>query len=143
MLRSQFLVTVAFGMAAAVMSPWLGPAALRLSLGAIAVAALFLLAACVARLRLRERAFELIASGREELPVQAVESERSRLRDRRYRRRLARTLDMITLQGVRRELAEPDLRRSRCRAGRAQGAARGRAAAARPAERARASASRS
>jgi hypothetical protein len=54
-------------------------------------------------MRLRARAFELIASGREELPLVAIESERSRLRDRRYRHRLARTLQVITLQPESRE----------------------------------------
>jgi hypothetical protein len=98
LLRAQFAVTVVFGVLAAVLVPLLGSAALRLSLGATVVAALFALAAFVAHLRLRERAFELIASGREDLPVPAVECERSRLRDRRYRRRIAHTLDTITLQ---------------------------------------------
>lgn len=97
-LRAQFAVTVVFGFAAALASPFLGPAALRLSIGACAVAGLFALAVFVAHTRLRERAFELIASGREELPVQAVESERSRLRNRRYRRKLAHTIDVITVQ---------------------------------------------
>ncbi len=105
--RAQFLVTVAFGLAAAIASPWLGSPALSLSLGAAVVSSLFLLGTFVARLRLRERAFDLIASGREELPLEAVESERSRLRDRHYRRRLARTLDVITLQGSRREPWSP------------------------------------
>ena len=50
----------------------------------------------MARASLRERALELIASGREELPLPAVESERYRLSDRRYRRGLARTLDVIS-----------------------------------------------
>ena len=97
-LRAQFAVTVAFGLLTALLSPLLGPAALRLSLGATAVAAFFLGAAFVARVRMRARAFELIANGREDLPVEAVEHERSRLRDHRYRRRLARTLQVITLQ---------------------------------------------
>jgi hypothetical protein len=97
-LRAQFAVTVVFGVVAALASPFLGSAALRLSVGACVVAGLFALAAFVAHTRLRGRAFELIASGREELPVQAVESERSRLRDRRYRRKLARTIDVITVQ---------------------------------------------
>jgi hypothetical protein len=97
-LRAQFAVTVVFGAAAAVLAPLLGPAALRLSLGATVVAAVFAAAAFAAHLRLRDRAFELIISGREDLPVAAVESERSRLRDRRYRRKIARTLDVITVQ---------------------------------------------
>src|SRR6476661_2238445 len=96
--RAQFLVTVVFGLVAALVSPLLGSAALRLSIGAAAVSSLFLLGTFVARLRQRERAFELIESGREELPLEAVESERSRLRDRSYRRKLARTLHVITLQ---------------------------------------------
>jgi hypothetical protein len=102
-LRAQFVVTVGFGLVAALLSPQLGQPALHLSMGAAAVAAIFLAAAFGARLRLRARAFELIASGREELPLVAIESERSRLRDRRYRRRLARTLQVITLQPESRE----------------------------------------
>ena len=98
MLRAQFLVTVFFGAAAALLSPLLGHAALRLSLGAAAVAAALALASFAAHMRLRGRAFELIASGREDLPLQVVECERSRLRDRRYRRKLASTIDVITLQ---------------------------------------------
>jgi hypothetical protein len=97
-LRAQFVVTVVFGLVAGLLSPLLGPASLQLSIGASVVAALLLFAAMIARVRLRERAFELIVSGREELPLQAIESERSRLRDFRYRRRLARTIDLITLQ---------------------------------------------
>ena len=106
-LRAQFAVTVALGLVTALLSTLLGPAALRLSLGACAVAAFFLGAAFVARIRMRARAFELIASGREDLPVEAVEHERSRLRDRRYRRRLARTLQVITLQPESREWWAP------------------------------------
>jgi hypothetical protein len=102
-LRMQFAVTVAFGLVAGLLSPKLGQSALHLSMGSAAVAALFLAAAFGARMRLRARAFELIASGREELPLVAIESERSRLRDRRYRRRLARTLQVITLQPESRE----------------------------------------
>ncbi len=85
-------MTVVFGSSPPALSPLLGVPALHLALGASVVAGLFLGAAWLAHLRLRERAFELIASGREELPLQVVESERSRLRDRRYRRQLARTL---------------------------------------------------
>ena len=106
-LRAQFAVTVAFGLVAALASPALGAAAWQLSVGASVVAGLFLAAAFVARLRLRARAFELIASGREELPVEAVVHERSRLRDRGYRRRLARTLQVITLQPETREFWTP------------------------------------
>jgi len=107
LLRAQFAVTVVFGIAAAVLAPLLGRAALRLSLGATVVAALFAAAAFAAHLRLRERAFELIVSGREDLPVAAVESERSRLRDRRYRSRIARTLDVITVQHETRDWWSP------------------------------------
>ena len=106
-LRAQFAVTVVFGLVAALASPALGATAWQLSVGASAVAALILVAACVARLRLRARAFELIASGREELPVEAIAHERSRLRDHRYRRRLARTLQVITLQADTREFWTP------------------------------------
>jgi hypothetical protein len=106
-LRAQFAVTVVFGLVAALASPALGATAWQLSVGASAVAALFLVAAFVARLRLRARAFELIASGREELPVEAIAHERSRLRDHRYRRRLARTLQVITLQPETREFWTP------------------------------------
>jgi hypothetical protein len=105
--RAQFLVTVVFGIAAAAFSPLLGPAALRLSLGAAAVSALLLCGAFVARQRQRERAFELIASGREELPLEVVACERSRLRDRRYRSKLARTLEVITLAPAQREHWKP------------------------------------
>ena len=65
------------------------------------------MATLVAHARLRERAFDLIASGREELPLHVVECERSRLCDSRYRRRLARTLDVITLQPGAREWWSP------------------------------------
>jgi hypothetical protein len=106
-LRAQLVVTVVFGVAAAVLSPLLGPPAERLAIGAVVVAAFYLLAALVARSRLRERAFELIAIGREELPLPIVESERSRLRDSRYRRRLASTLDVITRQSETREWWSP------------------------------------
>ena len=98
LLRAQFAVTVVFGIAAAVLSPLLGRPALHLSVGAAAVGGAFLVAAWFARLRLRVRAFELIASGREELPLAAVECESLRLRDRRYRRKLASTLTVITMQ---------------------------------------------
>jgi hypothetical protein len=107
MLRAQFAVTVVFGAGAALLAPLLGRAALRLSLGATVIAALLALAAFAAHLRLRERAFELIVSGREDLPLAAVESERSRLRDCRYRRRIARTLDVITVQPETREWWSP------------------------------------
>ncbi|HEY3612383.1 MAG TPA: hypothetical protein VGK92_01685 [Gaiellales bacterium] len=98
MLRAQFAVTVVFGFAAAALVPFLGRASLRLSVGASVVAAAFAFGAYLAHLRLRDRAFELIASGREDLPLPAVECERERLRERRYRLQIARTLDVITLQ---------------------------------------------
>jgi hypothetical protein len=106
-LRAQFAVTVVFGLVAAFASPWLGVAALQLSLGAAAVSALFLAGAWFARMRLRERAFELIAVGREELPLEAVECERTRLRNRRYRLQLARTLEAITSQTRQRDWWAP------------------------------------
>jgi hypothetical protein len=106
-LRAQFAVTVVLAVVAAALAPLLGAAALRLSIGATVVAAAFAFAAFVARARMRERAFELIASGREELPVPAVAHERSRLRDRGYRRRIARTLDTITGQPETREWWSP------------------------------------
>lgn len=98
MLRAQFLVTALFGLLMAAVAPWLGAPALQLSLGSAAVAACLLLAAWIARLRARARAFELIAVGREDLPLETVASERSRLRDRRYRRKLASTLEGIRRQ---------------------------------------------
>ncbi len=107
LMRAQFLVTVAFGVLAAVLSPFLGLPALHLSIGASVVAGAFLAATWFAHLGLRERAFELIASGREELPLEVVECERSRLRDRRYRRRLASTLTVITMQPESREWWTP------------------------------------
>jgi hypothetical protein len=107
LLRAQFAVTVVFGIAAAALSPLLGRPALHLSVGAAAVAGAFLVAAWFARLRLRERAFELIASGREELPLEAIECERSRLRDRGYRHKLASTLTVITMQSDRRDWWTP------------------------------------
>jgi hypothetical protein len=106
-LRAQFAVTVVLGFVAAFASPFLGPAALRLSIGASVVAGVFAVGAFVAHSRLRERAFELIASGREELPLQAVESERSRLRNRRYRHKLAHTIDVIRTQPQAREWYSP------------------------------------
>jgi hypothetical protein len=106
-LRAQLIVTVVLGLVAAGLSPLLGPAAVRLAIGAAAVSGLLLFAALIVRVRLRERAFELIASGREELPLPIVASERSRLRDCHYRRRLARTLDVITLQPDTREWWSP------------------------------------
>jgi hypothetical protein len=106
-LRAQLAVTAVFGLLAATLSPLLGPAALRLSFGAVVVSALFVAAVLVARSRVRERAFELIACGREELPLPVVASERSRLCDHRTRRRLASTIDVITLQPATREWWAP------------------------------------
>jgi hypothetical protein len=106
-LRAQLAATVVFGVLAAALSPLLGPAALRLSLGAVAVATLLLVAVLVARSRVRERAFELIVSGREDLPLPVVASERSRLRDQRTRRRLASTIDVIAVQPESREWWAP------------------------------------
>jgi hypothetical protein len=106
-LRAQLVVTIVFGLVAAGLSSLLGPAAIRLAIGAAAVSGFLLLAALIAHVRLRERAFELIASGREELPLSVVANERSRLRDCNYRRRLARTLDVITLQPDTREWWSP------------------------------------
>ena len=107
MLRAQFSVTVVFGVLAAVLAPALGRASLRLSMGATVVAGAFALAAFLAHLRLRERAFELIASGQEDLPVPAVECERARLRQHRYRTQIARTLDVITRQQYTRDWWSP------------------------------------
>jgi hypothetical protein len=97
-LRAQLAVTAVLGLASLVASPVLGSRALHLAIGAAAVSAVLALAVLIARTSLRERALELIASGREELPLPVVESERERLSDRRYRRRLARTLDVINAE---------------------------------------------
>jgi hypothetical protein len=94
-LRVQFAVTAVLGVAMLALSPLLGSPALHLAIGAGAVAAALLGAVLMARAGLREQALELIASGREEVPIPVVESERSRLSDRAYRRSLARTLDVI------------------------------------------------
>jgi hypothetical protein len=107
LLRAQFAVTVLFGFLAAALVPVLGRASLRLSIGASVVAGAFAFAAFLARVRLRDRAFDLIASGREDLPVPAVECERERLRERRYRRQIARTLDVITRQQQSRDWWSP------------------------------------
>jgi hypothetical protein len=80
---------------------------LRLSLGAGVVSGLLVLALLVARSRVRERAFQLIAGGREDLPLAVVVHERSRLRDRRNRRHLARTIDVIATQPSCREWWSP------------------------------------
>jgi hypothetical protein len=94
-LRAQLAVTVVLGLVMLASSPLLGRPALHLAAGAGALSALLAVAMLFARASQREQALELIASGREELPLPVVESERSRLSDRRYRRRLARTLDAI------------------------------------------------
>jgi hypothetical protein len=106
-LRTQLAVTVVFGLLIAALAPFLGRPALRLSLGAVAVSGLLVIAVLVARSRVRRRAFELIANGREELPLPVVASERSRLLDRRNRRRLAHTLDVIAVQPVSRDWWSP------------------------------------
>jgi len=94
-LRAQLVVTVVLGLAMLASSPLLGSPALHLAVGAGVVSGLLVVAMLFARASQREQALELIASGREELPLPAVEHERTRLSDRRYRRRLARTLDAI------------------------------------------------
>jgi hypothetical protein len=101
-LRAQLAVTVILGLVGLAASRLLGSPALHLALGAGVVSVGLLIAVLLARASVRERALELIASGREELPLPVVESERHRLSDRGYRRRLARTLDAI--------IADPDPR---------------------------------
>jgi len=101
-LRAQLAVTVILGLVCLAASRLLGSPALHLALGAGVVSVGLLIAVLLARASVRERALELIASGREELPLPVVESERHRLSDRGYRRRLARTLDAI--------IADPDPR---------------------------------
>jgi hypothetical protein len=107
MLRAQLAVTVAFGIVALALSPLLGSPALNLALGAGAIGALLTVGALVARTSVRDQAVELIASGREELPLPVVESERCRLSDRGYRRSLARTLDVIRAEPSPREWWSP------------------------------------
>jgi hypothetical protein len=107
MLRSQLAVTVVFGLLSLTAAALLGSPALHLALGAAAVSAALAGAALFARASLRERALELIASGREELPLPAIESERDRLSDRGYRRRLARTLDTINAEPAPRDWWAP------------------------------------
>jgi hypothetical protein len=94
-LRAQLAVTAVLGVGMLALSPLLGSPALHLAIGAGAVAAVLLGAVLLARAGLREQALELIASGREDVPIPVVESERCRLSDRAYRRSLARTLDVI------------------------------------------------
>ena len=106
-LRAQLAVTVALGFVSLVASLLLGATALHLALGAGAVSTVLAGAVTMARASVRERALELIESGREELPLPAVESERDRLSDRRYRRRLARTLDVISAEPGPREWWAP------------------------------------
>ncbi len=71
LLRAQFAVTVAFGVVAALLAPFArrARAAARRSAPTVVAGALRAGAPSLAHLRLRERAFELIASGREELPL--------------------------------------------------------------------------
>jgi hypothetical protein len=107
LLRGQLAVTLALGLASLLAALRMGAPALHLAIGAAAVSGLLLGLALHARAGVRERALELIASGREELPLPAVESERERLSDRRYRRRLARTLDVITADPNPREWWSP------------------------------------
>jgi hypothetical protein len=94
-LRAQLAVTGVLGVVTLALSPLLGAPALHLAMGAGALSAVLVGAIVLTRSSLREHALELIACGREELPLPVVESERSRLSDRRYRRSLARTLDVI------------------------------------------------
>jgi hypothetical protein len=107
LLLGQFAVTVVLGLAAAALSPVLGPAAVRLAVGAGLLAGLLVAALLILRTSLRERALELIVNGREDLPLSVVRHESSRLRDCRYRRSLARTLEVITLQPETREWWAP------------------------------------
>jgi hypothetical protein len=72
----------------AVWAPWIAGSA-GLVLLALGVAAALL------RQRRADHVFALIAGGREELPVEAVERERSRLLDRRTRSRLAASFDSL------------------------------------------------
>jgi hypothetical protein len=106
-LQAQLAVTGALGGVMLGFSPLLGAPALHLAMGAAAVSAVLVGAILVARSSLRDHALELIASGREELPLPVVESERSRLSDRRYRRGLARTLDVIRADPESREWWSP------------------------------------
>jgi hypothetical protein len=106
-LCAQLGVTAILGLGLLVASPLLGPPALHLAVGAAAVGALLAVAVLFARASRRERALELIASGREELPLRAVANERCRLSDRGYRRRLARTLDVITAEPAPRDWWSP------------------------------------
>lgn len=107
MLRAQLAVAAVLGIVALALSPLLGPPALHLALGAGAISALLAVGVLVARSGVREQALELIASGREELPLPVVENERSRLSDRGYRRSLARTLDVIRAEPSPREWWSP------------------------------------
>src|SRR4029077_20955349 len=78
-LRAQLAVTAVLGVGMLALSPLLGSPALHLAIGAGAVAGVLLGAVLLARAGLREQALELIASGREDVPIPVVESERSRL----------------------------------------------------------------
>jgi hypothetical protein len=93
--RAQLAATGVLGVVTLALSPLLGAPALHLAIGAGALSAVLVGAIVLTRSSLREHALELIVCGREELPLPVVESERSRLSDRRYRRSLARTLDVI------------------------------------------------
>lgn len=107
MLRAQLAVTVVLGIVALALSPLLGSPARHLAVGAGAISALLAVGVLVARAVVREQALQLIAGGREELPLPVVRSERSRLSDRRYRRSLARTLDVIRAGPTPREWWSP------------------------------------
>lgn len=76
--------------------PW--ATALALSAGIVLLTVTILVAALVQRLR--DRATELIAEGRETLPIAIVQRQRQRLLTRRRRRILAGTLDMMVRQAT-------------------------------------------
>jgi hypothetical protein len=84
-LLAASLIALAGG---AVWAPWIAGSAglVLLALGAVGE---------LLRQRRRDHVLALIAGGREELPVEAVERERSRLRDRRTRSRLAASFDSL------------------------------------------------
>ncbi|HET7048530.1 MAG TPA: hypothetical protein VFI54_09715 [Solirubrobacteraceae bacterium] len=76
--------------------PW--ATGLAISAGVVLLALTALVAAL--RLRVRDRARDLIAEGRETLPIIAVQRERRRLLARRRRKVLARTLDAMVRQAT-------------------------------------------
>lgn len=76
--------------------PW--AAALALSAGIVQLTLTILVAALVQRLR--DRANELIAEGRETLPIAIVQRQRQRLLTRTRRRALAGTLDIMVRQAT-------------------------------------------